>query len=115
MEDYIAIKHKVGNDINSSAFCVFDGHNGSQVPNICAYEMPLVLDKLLKENDKEYNCESEISDILPKAFPLVNKCLSKSSHKVSGSTAVVCITRKENDKKWLYSGNAGDARAVLIP
>ena len=72
MEDYMVIYHNISSDKNSSAFCVFDGHNGMEVPQICIEKMPLALERVLRES----KTEEQFKDKLIRAFEITNGCLN---------------------------------------
>jgi serine/threonine protein phosphatase PrpC len=50
---------------------------------------------------------------IKQAFLKTDEDVLENIKDTSGSTAVTVLIRKEGDKRMLYCGNIGDARAVL--
>lgn len=111
-QDSYLIQTKIGNDPENFAICVFDGHGPYG-----AFASTFVRDNLLNHwepwglgNVSTQN-ETEIGRILHNSCVEVNHELAMSSCDVyvSGSTAVMCIFKKD----CVYVANVGDSRAVM--
>lgn len=108
MEDaYVAIDG-FGGDPATGYFGVYDGHGGRAVSEFLRIQLHRNVEKVLKEAGGH-----GVEECLKAAFLLTDMECGKVEDPNSGSTAVVCIVRSVGPKKYLYTANCGDARAVL--
>ncbi|KAI8980527.1 phosphatase 2C-like domain-containing protein [Pilobolus umbonatus] len=89
-------------------FAIFDGHAGKATAEWCGANFDRILSNVITENK-----ESTIPEILNKAFLTVDAQVNENEGKVSGCTAIVAFIKVVGNKRILYTGNVGDARAVL--
>ncbi|KAI8967416.1 phosphatase 2C-like domain-containing protein [Mycotypha africana] len=92
-------------------FAIFDGHAGKATAEFCGANF----DKILANTIKSSKPEEPTVEVLNKAFLAVDDAVNQREGKTSGCTAVVAFVKVEEgtDKRTLYVGNVGDARAVL--
>lgn len=108
MEDTNCMVDKISpSDPSSGLFCIFDGHGGRQVSDYCAERFPLEMKRELAKNP------ADLTQSLLDVFAKVNNELRLLDSDGCGSTAAVCVVRKEGPSNVLYVANVGDSRAVL--
>ncbi|KAI9275991.1 phosphatase 2C-like domain-containing protein [Sporodiniella umbellata] len=91
-------------------FAIFDGHAGKATAEWCGSNFDKVLARVIQQS----KAEETIPEILNKAFLTVDNQVNEREGKFSGCTAIVAFVKAtENNKRILYTGNVGDARAVL--
>ena len=109
MEDFVSVHHPLkGLSVNSSSlFCVFDGHNGTQVAQFLQENFH----KYLIKNLKDYSLEKNLHNILSTTFEEIDKEIEKlpKSDDV-GSTATVVFV----DDNYVYCANVGDSKCFFI-
>jgi len=88
---------------------VYDGHGGRGAVNYTAAHLHQnFLEILQKDKDKDPH------DCFKEAYIKTDKDMESANVGYSGTTVVTCYIRTlENGDRFLYSANAGDARAVL--
>ncbi|KAG0239661.1 Protein phosphatase 2C 1 [Actinomortierella wolfii] len=94
-------------------FAIFDGHAGKSAADWCGQHFHEVLGDILEEQGRDEN--ADIQALVNEAFLTVDQKLIEvqKEGRSSGCTAIMAYIRKEGDKRVLYTGNVGDARAVL--
>ncbi|CAO3588038.1 unnamed protein product [Absidia cylindrospora] len=99
-------------DYNSIArqgfFAIFDGHAGKATAEWCGENFHKTLADCLNNAGSE-----TVPEILNKAFLRVDEQVNEKEGKFSGCTAIVAYIQAKGDQRTLYTGNVGDARAVL--
>lgn len=132
MEDAHSFFYNFDNVDGQGFFAIFDGHAGKQAADWCGEHFHETFIKTLHSAASD----TPIPEILHKAFLSADEELDKQTHgRFSGCTAIVAFLRTETDKgkpvdgdvtptagdggvpgrnkRKLYAGNVGDARAVL--
>ncbi|KAI8883884.1 protein phosphatase 2C [Backusella circina FSU 941] len=89
-------------------FAIFDGHAGKATAEWCGANFDTVLANVIEESKEE-----SVPEILNKAFLKVDSKVNENEGKFSGCTAIVAFVKVKDEKRILYTGNVGDARAVL--
>ena len=108
MEDgFKAIDPYLG-DPNQALFAIFDGHGGAQAMEYCRNRMHEELKKALNEYP------DDVETALRRCFGKVDDQLRLTGAQTTGTTATVCLIRKERGQRLLYVANVGDSRAVLV-
>ncbi|KAI8086429.1 phosphatase 2C-like domain-containing protein [Halteromyces radiatus] len=106
--------HTVITDFNDVArqgfFAIFDGHAGKATAEWCGNHFHETLAECL--NNPSSTSET-VPEILNKAFLQVDQQVNEKEGKFSGCTAIVAYVQVKDDQRILYTGNVGDARAVL--
>ncbi|KAF9168088.1 cholesterol esterase [Actinomortierella ambigua] len=94
-------------------FAIFDGHAGRAAADWCGQHFHEVFGEILEERGNDEN--ADIQALVNEAFLTVDQKLieMQTQGRSSGCTAIMAYIRKEGDKRVLYTGNVGDARAVL--
>lgn len=89
-------------------FAVYDGHGGRGA-------VEFTVKHLHKNLEIELQKEPPIKPLeaIRAAYLLTDKQLAESQIQFSGTTSVSALVRFEGEERYLYSANAGDARAVL--
>eukprot|EP01118_Nematostelium_gracile_P019558 TRINITY_DN90_c0_g1_i4.p1 TRINITY_DN90_c0_g1~~TRINITY_DN90_c0_g1_i4.p1 ORF type:complete len:315 (+),score=75.85 TRINITY_DN90_c0_g1_i4:3-947(+) len=114
MEDAHTIIDGFLSDPNKGFFAVFDGHGGKEAAVFASKNFHVVLEEFLsKENEEVYNDQDKVFDILKKVYHETDERIKTAVPTHHGSTAVTCLITGKGDNRHLYTGNAGDARAVL--
>ncbi|GJJ72866.1 protein phosphatase PTC1 [Entomortierella parvispora] len=113
MEDTHAFIYNYEGITGHGFFAIFDGHAGKAAADWCGQHFHEVLGSILEE--KGDLPETDFQDIVNEAFLEADQQLAEAlkQGRSSGCTAIVAYIRKEGDKRVLYTGNVGDARAVL--
>ncbi|KAI9248033.1 phosphatase 2C-like domain-containing protein, partial [Phascolomyces articulosus] len=89
-------------------FAIFDGHAGKATAEWCGANFHNTLAECLKIHEQK-----PVPEVLNLAFLEVDRQVNLNEGKSSGCTAVVAFVQAKDDKRILYTGNVGDARAVL--
>ncbi|CDH52660.1 pp2c-domain-containing protein [Lichtheimia corymbifera JMRC:FSU:9682] len=89
-------------------FAIFDGHAGRATAEWCGNNFHRILAESLQQH-----VGKPVPEILNLAFLEVDRQVNMNEGKSSGCTAVVAFVEVKNEKRVLYTGNVGDARAVL--
>ena len=108
MEDTYAVLDGFGGDRDTGFFGVYDGHGGRAVSEYLRTHLHDAVEKEL-----EVKGLRTVEECLKAAFLLTDIECSKTGEYAAGSTAVVCIVRRVHHKRYVYTANCGDARAVL--
>ena len=93
------------NNINSSLFCLFDGHGGDEVSKFLQNNFYIEL----KNNLPTYNIENTLN----KVFLNLDQKIKYSNYNNVGSTACIVYITIQNNKKFLYCANVGDTKCIL--
>ncbi|KAI8068462.1 phosphatase 2C-like domain-containing protein [Gongronella butleri] len=110
MEDAYTCVTNYNNVPGQGFFAIFDGHAGKATAEWCGNNFHNVLADCLNKDD---NRSKSIPEILNGAFLQVDQRVNENVGKFSGCTAVVAYVAYKDGKRTLYTGNVGDARAVL--
>jgi len=105
MEDEHIIIDQFGGD-NQSYIAVYDGHGGRKTVDFVKEHLHKNFMDELSTNKDDVNLAFE------KSYYKTDQAI-KDTNELSGSTAATAFIRMEDDKKMLYTANAGDARIVL--
>ncbi|KAI8371487.1 phosphatase 2C-like domain-containing protein [Radiomyces spectabilis] len=89
-------------------FAIFDGHAGKSTAEWCGANFHKTLLHCL-----EKNAETPVPEVLNLTFLEADRQVNQKEGKFSGCTAVVAYVQVKDKKRMLYTGNVGDARAVL--
>jgi protein phosphatase PTC1 len=108
MEDAHAIVDEFGGDPGTGYFGIYDGHGGRNVAEYLRLHLHNNVEKELKRKG-----DRSIEECMKAAFLYTDIECSDTGEQASGSTAAVCIIRKQALKRYVYTANVGDARAVL--
>ncbi|KAJ3427009.1 hypothetical protein M0813_05142 [Anaeramoeba flamelloides] len=114
MEDAHIVVDNFGEREDQGFFAIYDGHGGNKASSFCKDTVHEEFLRLLKEK-QPLNSEktATIPEIFSQTFSNIDTKLKEENPKDSGSTAVVSFIRKEEESKFLYTSNIGDARAVI--
>lgn len=107
MEDAHIAEVGFGGNPTQGFFAVLDGHGGKQAAEFC--------EKVLAENFRQaLNTSEFVGEAIDKSFAATDAGLRDASILYPGCTCIVAFIREEPDKSvTLFTGNVGDARAVL--
>lgn len=115
MEDAHVIIDQYGGDPNTGLFAVYDGHGGDRVARYLRHNLHLAILKELRDKGSR-----SVEECLKAAFLMADIACARAVTQKSGSTAVVCVVRREaprpgrtRGKRYVFTANCGDARAVL--
>lgn len=108
MEDASAIVDGFGGDENTGYFGIYDGHGGRNVAEFLRLHLHVNIEKELRVKG-----DRSVEECLKVAFLTTDMLCNSTGEQASGSTAVVCIVRRQGAKRYVFTANAGDARAVL--
>jgi protein phosphatase PTC1 len=108
MEDASAIIDGFGGDEATGYFGIYDGHGGRNVAEFLRLHLHVNVEKELRSKG-----DRSVEECLKAAFLVTDMACSATGEQASGSTAVVCIVRRQGPKRYVYTANCGDARAVL--
>ena len=111
MEDtYTITEWPSGDGGNSTVyFAIHDGHGGRGLSQFCEERLHVnVRTELEHDGGKR-----PVGECLCSAYFITDIESSKKGLMMSGSTAATCLIRQEGEKRFLYSANVGDTRAVL--
>jgi len=95
-------------------FGVYDGHGGKEAANFAAENLHKVLSEELKKvGPSIFDKPEDVLPVLRKTFLETDEKLKTAVPSHHGCTAVTCLITGKGDSKYLFSGNVGDARAIL--
>jgi protein phosphatase PTC1 len=107
MEDAFVVIDEFG-DETTGYFGVYDGHGGRTVASFLKGR--LHENAICVLNEKTHK---SVEECMRTSFLMTDIECAKKGEAASGSTAVVCIVRNVGAKRYIYTANCGDARAVL--
>jgi len=107
MEDAHVVEDGYGGDKDQGYFAIYDGHGGRGAVDFIATSLH---NNFLKELQKD---QSNVIAAMQRAYKDTDNQIAANQIQFSGATSVTALLRKVDGKKWLFTGNAGDARAVL--
>jgi len=109
MEDMHVIVDKFAGEEHTGFFAIYDGHGGKGAVEYTAKFLHENLARTLISGEKT-ECES-----LTHAFMETDRDMKEANVSgSSGTTAVTAIIRKKEGHRFLFTGNVGDSRAVLV-
>jgi serine/threonine protein phosphatase PrpC len=110
MEDASAMLDGFGGDAGTGYFGVYDGHGGRNVAEFLRLHLHVNV-----ENELRLKGDRSVEECLKAAFLYTDIMCHGTGEQASGSTSVVCLVRKDatSKKRYVYTANCGDARAVL--
>jgi len=108
MEDEHVIVDNFGGNPDQGYFAIYDGHGGRGAVDFTAKTLHK---NLLEELEK--NPSISPLDALKQSYLSTDKQMAETQIQFSGTTCISVLIRKQGDQRWLYTANAGDARAVL--
>jgi len=108
MEDEHIILDSFGGTPTQGYFAIYDGHGGRGAVDFTAKHLHKNLEQELQENP-----DTDPLVSIRSAYLNTDKQLGESQVQFSGTTAVSALIRMNGSDRYLYSANAGDARAVL--
>ena len=108
MEDACAVIDGFGGDGGTGFFGIYDGHGGRNVAEFIRLHLHVNVEKELRIKG-----ERSVEECLKAAFSVTDMEASLTGEQASGSTAAVCVVRRQGPKRYVYTANCGDARAVL--
>ncbi|KAF9173921.1 Protein phosphatase 2C 1 [Mortierella sp. AD010] len=113
MEDTHAFIYNYEGITGHGFFAIFDGHAGKAAADWCGQHFHEVFGRILEEKADQPGVDFQ--ELVSDTFLAVDQQLAEALQqgRSSGCTAIVAYIRKEGDKRVLYTGNVGDARAVL--
>ncbi|KAF9335605.1 Protein phosphatase 2C 1 [Podila minutissima] len=113
MEDTHAFIYNYEGITGHGFFAIFDGHAGKSAADWCGQHFHEVLGRILEERGSEQDVD--VQELVNDAFLAVDEQLAVALQqgRASGCTAIMAYIRKEGNDRVLYTGNVGDARAVL--
>jgi len=115
MEDAHYMEDGFMKDPKRGFFAVYDGHGGKEAALFCSKNLHLVVEEFLnKEDPSIFHQPEEVLKILRKVYLETDSRIKSSSvPSHHGCTSVTCLLVRTVDSKFLFTANAGDARAVL--
>ncbi|KAF9199173.1 Protein phosphatase 2C 1 [Haplosporangium sp. Z 27] len=113
MEDTHAFIYNYEGITGHGFFAIFDGHAGKAAADWCGQHFHEVFGRILEEKADQPGVDFQ--ELVNDAFLAVDQQLAEALQqgRSSGCTVIMAYIRKEGDKRVLYTGNVGDARAVL--
>jgi hypothetical protein len=108
MEDASAMLDGFGGDPSTGYFGIYDGHGGRNVAEFLRLHLHVNV-----ENELKLKGDRSVEECLRAAFLYTDIMCHGTGEQASGSTAVVCLVRSDAAKRYVYTANCGDARAVL--
>lgn len=108
MEDACVVVDGFGGDPGTGYFGVYDGHGGRNVAEYLRLNLHNNVEKELRAKG-----DRSVEECFKAAFIATDVEAAQTGEQASGSTAVVCIVRRQAAKRYVYTANCGDARAVL--
>jgi len=108
MEDEHVILDNFGGNADQGYFAIYDGHGGRGAVDFTAKTLHK---NLLEELEKNPNISP--LEALKNSYLSTDKQMGETQIQFSGTTCITVLIRKQGEQRWLYSANAGDARAVL--
>ncbi|KAG0317797.1 Protein phosphatase 2C 1 [Dissophora globulifera] len=113
MEDTHAFIYNYEGITGHGFFAIYDGHAGKAAAEWCGQHFHEVFNRILEEKSEQPGVDFQ--ELVNEAFLAVDQQLAETLQqgRSSGCTVIMAYLRKEGDKRVLYTGNVGDARAVL--
>eukprot|EP01097_Dermamoeba_algensis_P004643 TRINITY_DN3005_c0_g1_i1.p1 TRINITY_DN3005_c0_g1~~TRINITY_DN3005_c0_g1_i1.p1 ORF type:complete len:344 (+),score=79.64 TRINITY_DN3005_c0_g1_i1:111-1142(+) len=111
MEDAHTSEPNLTGDNKHGFFGVYDGHGGKSAALFCQSHLHKILSEELNSLPEGADSET-VKQALKNAYSKTDIAM-KEVVPSAGACVVTCLVRQEGDKRFLYIGNAGDARAVL--
>lgn len=108
MEDAHCVVDGFGGDPGTGYFGIYDGHGGRNVAEYLRLHLHNNVERELREKG-----DRSVEECLKSAFLLTDIECAETGEQASGSTAIVCMVRRQAAKRYVYTANVGDARAVL--
>jgi serine/threonine protein phosphatase PrpC len=108
MEDASAVLDGFGGDEGTGYFGIYDGHGGRNVAEFLRLHLHVNVEKELRAKG-----DRSVEECLKAAFLTTDMLCNATGEQASGSTAVVCVVRRQGAKRYVFTANCGDARAVL--
>jgi protein phosphatase PTC1 len=108
MEDAATVVDGFGGDSSTGYFGIYDGHGGRNVAEYLRLHLHVNVEKELRAKG-----DRSVEECLKSAFMITDAECSTTGEQASGSTSVVSIVRKQGTKRYVFTANCGDARAVL--
>ncbi len=108
-EDRWSYKDGFDTESTTSAFGVYDGHQGCGIADILKKEIINNLDNDLKEGDL-----SDMKKWFGKTFQRTEADIDRSTYPEVGSCCSVLMVREEDGKKVLYAANVGDSTIYIV-
>jgi len=108
MEDEHVIVDNFGGTPTQGYFAIYDGHGGRGAVDFTAKTLHKNLELELQKNPSPDPLEA-----IRTAYLDTDKQLGESQVQFSGTTSVSALIRIDGSERYLYTANAGDARAVL--
>jgi len=106
MEDEYVIEDRFAGDPDQGYFAIYDGHGGRGAVDYTAKNLHLNLIEELQSHPPP--------EALRQAYLKTDKHMGETQIQFSGTTCISSLIRRgPNKERWLYTANAGDARAVL--
>jgi len=114
MEDAHYVEDGFMKDPNRGFFAVYDGHGGKEAAIFCSKNLHLVLEEFLsKESENIFSEPERVLEILKKTYLETDDRIKISVPSHHGCTSVTCLVVGKGESRFLFTANAGDARAVL--
>jgi len=108
MEDAHSVVDEYGGDAGTGYFGIYDGHGGRNVAEYLRLHLHHTVQRELQGKG-----DRSVEECMKAAFLLTDIECADTGEQASGSTAAVCIVRRQGGKRYAYTANVGDARAVL--
>jgi protein phosphatase PTC1 len=108
MEDAFVVVDGFGGDPDTGLFAVYDGHGGRFTAEFLRTHLHDNVERELRVKGAR-----SVEECLKAAFLMTDIECAKAAEPASGSTAALCIVRRTGPKRYVYTANCGDARAVL--
>ena len=109
MEDDEIIVDRFCGQSGQGYFGLYDGHGGRATVDFVVKALHLNLEQHLKRNPSMSLC-----DAFKQSYLATDGQLRRQNILRSGTTSVTCVVRAETGgKRWLFTANVGDSRAVL--
>lgn len=108
MEDAACVIDSFGGDAGTGYFGIYDGHGGRNVAEFLRLHLHGNVEKELRAKG-----DRSVEECLKSAFLITDVEANATGEQASGSTAAVCIIRRAGGKRYVFTANCGDARAVL--
>jgi serine/threonine protein phosphatase PrpC len=108
MEDAHAVVDAFGGDPGCGYYGIYDGHGGRNVAEFLRLHLHGAVERELRDKGAR-----SVEECMRAAFLAVDVECNATGEQASGSTAVVCVIRRQGGKRYVFTANVGDARAVL--
>ena len=104
----MASPNRVNSLSGTGYFGIYDGHGGRNVAEFLRLHLHVNIEKELRLKG-----DRSVEECLKSAFLITDAEAATTGEQASGSTAVVCLVRRQDSKRYVFTANCGDARAVL--